>query len=112
MPDDKNGGMGAPETQTAPLLEEKREFISVLDRAVAKAEHSDIALDDLSPARSSRLVCFPVRFSGSLKRLAGAFRPKAIRDGEGQRPVHQGGLPKQTWNDRARSNVARLQSRD
>ena len=48
MPDDKNGGMGAPETQTAPLLEEKREFISALDRAVAKAERSDIALDDPS----------------------------------------------------------------
>ena len=62
--------------------------------------------------RLSRLSCFPVRFSGSLKRLAGAFRPEAIRDGEGQCPVRQGGLPKQTWNDRARSNVARLQSRD
>jgi len=48
VPNDKSSGISAPETQTAPLLEEKRESISVLYRAVAKAEHSDIALDDPS----------------------------------------------------------------
>jgi uncharacterized membrane protein YebE (DUF533 family) len=48
VPNDKSSGIGAPETQTAPLLEEKRESISVLFRAVAKAARSDIALDDPS----------------------------------------------------------------
>jgi hypothetical protein len=48
VPDDKSSGIGAPETQTAPLLEEKRESISALDREVAKAERSDTVLDDPS----------------------------------------------------------------
>jgi hypothetical protein len=62
VPDDKNGGIGAPETQTAPLSEEKREFISALDRAVAKAERSDTVLDD--PSR--RALIATLVFSSSI----------------------------------------------
>ena len=36
---------------------------------------------------------------------------RSLLTGSGWYP-HQGGLPKQTWNDRVRLSVARLQSRD
>ncbi len=84
----------------------------MLDRAVAKAERSYIALDN--PRRRAFIAALV--FSSSILWFAYAsgrrVQPEAIRDGEGPRPLHQGGLPKQIWNDRARPNVARLQPRN